>query len=347
MAVKEIFNTSKAEALFHKDPRWLGGDGASSVDLGGGRILWLFGDSFIAGKDGGTRADAVMIRNSIAVQTGHDPATAKMDFYWSQDNNAPPSSFFPDGDDGTWLWPGHGTKLDDGTLLLFAMRIRETDTGGDAPDPLGFEVLSWLAFAVDNPDDDPALWRLRMIATPGHQNGIIFGTAGLVQDGDYLYALGVRDAAPDKPAYAARWKRQSLADQDLEAAEYWCGDQWHKNPDHAVPLFQNAQTEMSLHYDPERREFLCIQTQGFGDTALTVRSAARPEGVWSAARTVCDLPKNANKNLISYAGKAHPHLAAENALFLSYVTNSLKVQDIFDDPALYYPRFVSLPRKNI
>ena len=32
-------------------PRWLGGDGAYSIDLGGDRTLWLFGDSFIATSD--------------------------------------------------------------------------------------------------------------------------------------------------------------------------------------------------------------------------------------------------------------------------------------------------------
>ncbi|MEA2698994.1 MAG: hypothetical protein QOI66_3265, partial [Myxococcales bacterium] len=37
-----------ADALFRRDPRWLGGDAAFSVALGGDRILWLFGDSFIA-----------------------------------------------------------------------------------------------------------------------------------------------------------------------------------------------------------------------------------------------------------------------------------------------------------
>ena len=102
---------------------------------------------------------------------------------------------------------------------------------------------------------------------------------------------------------------------------------------------------MSLHYDPDRGEYLCIQTEGFGDTSLTVRYAARPEGLWSEAETICDLPKSENKNLISYAGKAHPHLTAENGTLLSYVTNSLNIQDIFDDDALYYPRFVKFPAK--
>ena len=35
----------QADALFHRDPRWLGSDAAFSVPLRDGRILWLFNDT--------------------------------------------------------------------------------------------------------------------------------------------------------------------------------------------------------------------------------------------------------------------------------------------------------------
>src|SRR5215467_7748298 len=38
----------EADCIFRSDPRWLGADAAFSVDLGQGRVLWLFGDSFVA-----------------------------------------------------------------------------------------------------------------------------------------------------------------------------------------------------------------------------------------------------------------------------------------------------------
>src|SRR5512138_3482529 len=71
-----------ADALFHQDPRWLGGDGAYSIDLGGARSLWLFGDSFIATSQALTRRESTMVRNSVAVMTGRDPLTATMEFAW-------------------------------------------------------------------------------------------------------------------------------------------------------------------------------------------------------------------------------------------------------------------------
>ena len=37
----------EADELFRSDPHWLGSDDAYSIDLGDGRVLWLFGDTFI------------------------------------------------------------------------------------------------------------------------------------------------------------------------------------------------------------------------------------------------------------------------------------------------------------
>ncbi|MBF0531153.1 MAG: hypothetical protein HQK55_18175, partial [Deltaproteobacteria bacterium] len=51
----------EADRMFHSDPLWLGGDGAGSVDLGGGRVLWLFGDSFVTDQPGTNRQDADFI----------------------------------------------------------------------------------------------------------------------------------------------------------------------------------------------------------------------------------------------------------------------------------------------
>lgn len=112
---------SEADALFRTNPRWLGSDDAYSVDLGNGRALWLFGDSFIATSRMNNRIQSEMIRNSVAIQSGYDPSTASMQFYWrTQDGE--PRSFFPEEDE-IWFWPGHGIVSGD-NLLIFLMAIR-------------------------------------------------------------------------------------------------------------------------------------------------------------------------------------------------------------------------------
>src|SRR6187402_1669159 len=55
----------EADALFHRDRRWLGADCAYSVDLGKGRVLWLFGDTFVSEKTPPRRRGARMPRNTV------------------------------------------------------------------------------------------------------------------------------------------------------------------------------------------------------------------------------------------------------------------------------------------
>src|SRR5262245_29675545 len=126
----------EADALFHRDPRWLGADAAFSVPLGGGRVLWLFGDTFVGIGESPARRGSVMVRNTVAIQTGLDPRTAAMAFRWRTEGGRPASFFAEDGD--RWYWPLHGIRLADGTLALFLARLRATPGEG-----LGFVAEGW------------------------------------------------------------------------------------------------------------------------------------------------------------------------------------------------------------
>jgi hypothetical protein len=119
----------EADPLFHQDPRWLGADGASSVDLGGGRVAWLFGDTFIATTTAYLRTESKMVRNTVAVQTGLDPTSARMEFAWA-DAAGTPASFFAERSD-RWHWPGGGVRIPGGPLIVFLM-VERTDPAGSA-----------------------------------------------------------------------------------------------------------------------------------------------------------------------------------------------------------------------
>ncbi len=93
----------EADALFHSEPRWLGSDATYGVELGGGRVLWLFGDSFITTSSAHVRSQSVLVRNSVTLQTGADPAHTAMAFAWGQDAAGKPSAFFTAPVADTWL----------------------------------------------------------------------------------------------------------------------------------------------------------------------------------------------------------------------------------------------------
>jgi hypothetical protein len=72
----------EADILFRPNPKWLGSDDAYSIDLGNGRVLCLFADTFIATTEKNVRSESVMIRNSVGIQSGYDPSAATMQFFW-------------------------------------------------------------------------------------------------------------------------------------------------------------------------------------------------------------------------------------------------------------------------
>src|SRR5690348_4037569 len=135
----------QADRLFRSNPLWLGGDVAYSVDLGNGRVLWLFGDSFIATTPGQTRRQSTFVHNSIAIENGYDPASASISFYWPMKNGRP-TEFAPN-EGKVWLWPGDGIRIGS-KLLLFFSRVQSDNSKNS----LGFRSAGWTAFLVDNPD---------------------------------------------------------------------------------------------------------------------------------------------------------------------------------------------------
>ncbi len=143
----------EADALFHSNPQWLGSDGAYSVALLPGKTLWLFGDTFVATSPQNVRSESKMVRNTVAIQTGTDPALATAAFAWGDG----PASFFPDGAD-QWLWPLHGIRVAN-TLVLFFSNVKRTPGQG-----LGFANEGWRAAIIDNPDSAPRDWHVQMYA---------------------------------------------------------------------------------------------------------------------------------------------------------------------------------------
>jgi hypothetical protein len=186
----------EADALFRSDPRWLGADDAYSVDLGGGRVLWLFADTFVSTRKQGwprvlpARRTAAMIRNSVGIQSGYDPSTAWIEFYWRTERGKP-RSFFPEEGE-TWFWPGHGLVVDD-ALLIFFIATRASSEG------LGFEHTGWRAVRVANYEQPPSEWRLDWLEADTEAGPAPESPFGLIVSGsvlrleEHVYAFSVRE----------------------------------------------------------------------------------------------------------------------------------------------------------
>lgn len=316
----------EADSLFHSDPRWIGGDGAYSVDLGNERTLWLFGDSFIANTPEALRAESRMVRNCVAIQTGRDPSNAFLEFHWREPDGEA-LSFIPE-EGALWYWPMHGVRLDD-TLLLFYERVNSPEG-----DPTGFESNAWTAFVIRNPDDAPTAWVREPAVLPASSHGLLVGEAA-VPFGDYLYLYATDDAR--HPLHVARVPSSEAREGNLDAMRWWDGSGWSDSPE---ALIDYGAPELSVHRDDELAEFVLVQSEGYGATTLAWRVADSPEGPWTDPGDLLRPPESFEPDAFVYAGKAHPELTGAD-LVSTYVPSSFAERNSYEDEQrLYYPHFV-------
>jgi hypothetical protein len=321
----------EADKLFHSDPRWLGADGAYSIDLGTDRSLWLFGDTLVAKPPGGSRADAFFLRNSVAVQTGRDPSRALIGFAWGVEADGTPRSFV-NQQGAEWFWLGGGARLG-GSLLMFCSRVPNP-----ANDPTGFEQVGWRVLVVDDPDDPPAAWSPRDASLPADTGGIYPGNAVLVS-GDHLYAYA-ETSSVSHDIYLVRWTTRAAATGDLTQPEWWCGGVWAQvcSGGPKIVVRQGA-PELSVHADGRLAPFVMVQSEGYGATTLALRTATAPEGPWSEVQSFFRPPESSLDRAFVYAGKGHPELAGAD-LVATYVPTLFGSIDSSLD--LYVPHFVRI-----
>ncbi|SPF43589.1 conserved hypothetical protein [Candidatus Sulfotelmatobacter kueseliae] len=320
----------EADQIFRSDPRWLGGDAAFSVDLGDGRVLWMFGDSFVAKKAGETRMQAAFIRNSVAIQTGYDPSRAAIKFYSATRHNEP-GDFMP-SKGTTWLWPLHGIRLRDRLLLLYMRMARDPNKSS-----LGFQSLGWNAFMVDNPDAEPSKWKPRKLDGPETQGKMLVGMS-VIRDDEFVYAFVLHDV--EHHAYLLRWPVGEAMAGRLSSPQWWCGsvEGWRENSAHRQVVIRDAGSDFSVQRDPRGEGFLEVNTDGFGATNIVFRRAARLEGAWSEPQKLYRPPESAAPNAFVYGGKAHPELSGGD-LIVTYTVNGSD-ERLAHDMSIYFPRFV-------
>jgi hypothetical protein len=326
----------QADALFHRDPRWLGSDAAFSVPLRDGRILWLFNDTLVATTRAHVRSQAAFVRNTVAIERGTDPTTASMRFYWGETRGRP-SSFFPE-QGGRWFWPQHGIRLGR-ALVVFLHRVKETPKGRPGFD---FEGDGWRLAVVENASASPARWRPRLVVPPRGLEGYAVGGA-VSRVGRYVVSLAVRQRGLLFTGWLLRWPAAELAAGRLAGAQWWAGRRgWQSASrlEHApTPITSDAGSECSLTYDRRLGRWILIHSEGFGATTIVVSFAPRIQGPYSRPRLLFRPPESKRPGVLVYAAKGHPELTGAD-LAVTYATNTFRPQRVLTSPSLYYPRFV-------
>lgn len=268
--------------LFGRPPApgdWVAGDGAYPVPLPDLRVAWLFGDSQVRRGDG---TDAI-VHNTIVVQPGRGRLRTL-----AGGTTAQPADLIPPVQPGTWLWPSSGF-VEHGRLMVFAEEFTRPASGGE-----GFQATDrryLVPFQLPN----------LSMGTPWAVYGgpVAWGHAVLVS-GAWVYVYGnlERDGWTNL-TYLARFR---LGDSG-GYWQFWNGRRFTPELLTAAPLQgsgSGALVAKLASVIPIPSSSRAPAGAGGGFAALTIdpfantidlRVAPRPQGPWSAKRTLYAVPE--------------------------------------------------------
>jgi hypothetical protein len=310
-----------ADRLFRQDRRWLGGDGAASVPLPSGDVLWLFGDSFVEPNGSGQRDRAILVANTMAIQHGRNPAVATMAFFWRLHKGLP-APYFPAAP-GRRLWPTSAVAVGHKVLVALVESCCH-----DAA--LSFRITGSKLVLLEPTGADPLSWRVRQLVIRQQRSGILLGVAALHVGGHgTLHALSPEDQPPHAVHVARLEQAAILAGKPIVPA-------WMRSPEgHGEAILRQGQVELGLG-----RMASCWlvamngNVLGWQPLAL---GASHILGPWHklAWQGLAITPPQG----LLYALKVHPELQGAPLVF-TYTSNSLDEKRLLADQAYYYPRFL-------
>ena len=328
--VNEVDNS-----IFTANKFWRGADGAASIDLENGKILWLFSDTFIDPQGTGKRSNSKMINNSIAIQEGTSLENGKISFYYKGKQRKPKSFFELPGK--TWFWTGHGIIANE-KLIIFLFEEKSIEK-----DP-GFEAVGWYMAIIDNPYENPLQWNIKYVKGPD-TFGVIVGSSAVLKDKDFIYAYGVTEPSSHE-VYLLRLPINKISENDIAVLEWWNEGRWttRKEKRPVPPPLFIGQTEFSVHFQDDLQQYVQIQTYGFGAASIGYRLAEKPEGPWSQP-VIFYQTKLKNPQEFVYSANAHPELSNDGIL-ISYNINNGDFKELIKNENIYVPKFIRVKFSN-
>lgn len=328
------------DAAFARTSGWTGGDGAYTVALDRGRVLWLFGDTFIGRVQDGRRTDAHLVNNSAAIQSGPLDSGAALHFALRALPDGRPLAFLQPADGAGWLWPYHGVRTPKG-LFLFLLQIERAE----GPAGFGFKlVATWLG-KVANPDEAPEAWTVAQQKIPWGRSDRVFGSAVLAR-GDDCYVYGTVDAVVEGRVRKRMLVARAPADrlEDFGSWRFFAGGGWLADADRAEAVCEDVAGEFSVSYQPALDRYVLVYTEGGLSEHIALRFARRPQGPWGEPVRVYRCPEaDWGPQIFCYAGKGHPEIGdGPQELIVTYVANATDLALLDADARLYRPRFIKV-----
>lgn len=357
------------DAIFNRADGWTGADAMYSVDLGDGRVLWLFADTWIGRVEGNKhQVGSTLVNNSLAMHEmpnkgGDPPKPEDVRFLWGpNDGKGKPTAWIRPADESHWYWLADGiaTTSESGQPRLYVFLWRLKRAG--KPGVWDFQSAGGALAAIDNPRDDWSTWRIQQFDNPHAavpsrsgskpEDAIGWGAEVLLHKDEagktFALVYGARKSGWGNELLVARAPSSRI--EAFDQWEFLAKGSWSKEMADASPITRDVTNELSVSEveDGGRRRWVLVCSElVFGDR-IFARVADSPLGPFSAPKAIFRVPDvKRNKKYFTYAAKGHPELSKPGELLVTYVVNSFDFGAMFNDAEIYHPRFIRVPLSQI
>jgi len=300
---------------------WTGSDGALSVLLPDGRVLWDFSDTFLGlvNSDGSRPPGQPFINNSLIVQ---DADALVQTLHGG--TPASPSSFFIPTDQNSWYWVQDMT-LEGDRIRVFLMQFTRT-----GPGPFDFQFVSNAIASLILPD-----LALESV-TPTHSEQNVMYGASLLEDGGYTYIYGSEDVSGvEKYLHVAR----APAGNVFGVWEFYTGTDWSLDPDATARLLKGIGNGFSVVKSGKRYLLFTMDSLVPFSDEMVLYSSVSASGSFGSRTHVYSTPES-GQNRFTYDVHVHPEFTDATGMLVSYDVNTLKGSELLSNVDSYRPKFI-------
>jgi len=301
---------------------WTGADGALSVVLPDGRVVWDFSDTFLGfvNRDESRPPGQPFINNSMIVQD----SGALVQTLHGGTAQSPTSLIIPI-DQNSWYWMGDMTVEGD-RLRVFVMEFIRTGPGIFDFQWVGNAIASFVL---------PDLTLENVVPTHG-ENSVMYGAA-LLEEGGYTYIYGTEDVSgTEKYLHIAR----ATSGNVLGAWEFYTGTGWSSDPAASARLRKGVGNGFGVAKVGNQFVLFTMDSLVAFSAELVMYSSNNPAGPFANRTHVYWTPESRH-GLFTYDAHVHPEFTdAQGRLLVSYDVNSFDFHDLLADVDSYRPRFI-------
>ena len=334
------YKDTVATSFFKRTKGVISMDGGYAITLHDGKVLWLFGDSYVDDYDSATRSVPCLFqaRNSGYLQpSANDWNWHNTNALSSNDGNTTFLKYAKHPDQ--FIWPGTGYQLKD-TIFVYGLNMKNI-SGGMGFAKAGNDV--WIKLAY------PSLKIIEVKELPSAMDSIQFG-CGLITNHDdgFAYIYGVKLKNISGEIYLARFKQND----PFNSWSFWNGQSWSENIKEIKPVATTPSNSATVSKVKDKYVLLSSEFSVACDQGKNIYASTSDhlEGPFSEPKIIYTMNDTVQGHRpFFYLPIAHPDCINEkNELLIHYSINGYgpciaNCKDNKFNPEFYRPQAIRVP----